>query len=222
MVCVSRDLDFAVTGLKLLEWQQDFFQRSESTEGLFSHVALLRIMGFFFFFKSKTSRGKSAERTNCSRAKKGGITSKEVQANGLFPYIFVFVCMCMHAQISFPLGTNRCSLITIPVAFADAVFVPKITAPLGNMTSTSKKHRDFVAEPLGHKSVFVLPGIGKVLGERLVEKGFDKACMILGQFLLLRKNQALFCEWLKSTCGANRKQQEDCYAALLEWCYSFL
>ncbi|KPP67047.1 barrier-to-autointegration factor-like [Scleropages formosus] len=103
-----------------------------------------------------------------------------------------------------------------------AVFVPKITAPLGNMTSTSKKHRDFVAEPLGHKSVFVLPGIGKVLGERLVEKGFDKACMVLGQFLLLRKNQGLFCEWLKSTCGANRKQQEDCYAALLEWCYSFL
>ncbi|KAL2095273.1 hypothetical protein ACEWY4_009992 [Coilia grayii] len=94
--------------------------------------------------------------------------------------------------------------------------------PRTKMSSTSQKHKDFVAEPMGEKPVTALAGIGEVLGNRLEEKGFDKAYVVLGQFLVLKKDEELFRDWLKDTCGANAKQQGDCYGCLREWCDSFL
>ncbi|TNN56012.1 Barrier-to-autointegration factor [Liparis tanakae] len=75
------------------------------------------------------------------------------------------------------------------------------------MSSTSQKHKDFVAEPMGEKPVTALAGIGEVLGQRLEDKGFDKAYVVLGQFLVLKKDEELFRDWLKDTCKANVKQQ---------------
>ena len=63
--------------------------------------------------------------------------------------------------------------------------------------TTTKKHRRFVSEPMGDKPVTDLAGIGPAIGGRLIEKGFDKAYVVLGQFLLLKKDRDLFVAWLK-------------------------
>lgn len=49
-----------------------------------------------------------------------------------------------------------------------------------------------------------------------------QAYVVLGQFLVLKKDEEMFCDWLKETCGANKKQQGDCHQCLKEWCDNFL
>ncbi|GAB0091423.1 Barrier-to-autointegration factor [Sergentomyia squamirostris] len=90
------------------------------------------------------------------------------------------------------------------------------------MSSTSQKHRNFVAEPMGNKPVTDLAGVGDVLGKRLEDKGFDKAYTVLGQYLVLKKDSELFKEWMKEICNANAKQAADCYQCLNDWCEEFL
>lgn len=90
------------------------------------------------------------------------------------------------------------------------------------MSSTSQKHRNFVSEPMGDKEVTELAGIGAVLGGRLKESGYDKAYVVLGQFLVLKKDEEMFLDWIKTTAGANAKQGNDCYNCLKEWCDAFL
>ncbi|XP_030293576.1 barrier-to-autointegration factor-like [Sparus aurata] len=86
------------------------------------------------------------------------------------------------------------------------------------MSSTSQKHNDFVAEPMGDKPVTALPGIGEILGGRLKEKGFGKAYNVLGNFLALNRDEKRFRDWLKDTCQASSEQQSDCYGCLKDWC----
>ncbi|KAM4607041.1 barrier-to-autointegration factor-like protein isoform 1-T2 [Polymixia lowei] len=90
------------------------------------------------------------------------------------------------------------------------------------MSTTSQKHRDFVAEPMGDKPVTALSGIGDVLGEKLEDQGFDKAYVVLGQFLLLKKDGEMFTDWLKDVSGANVRQAGSCSQCLKEWCDAFL
>lgn len=89
------------------------------------------------------------------------------------------------------------------------------------MSSTSQKHRNFVGEPMGDKDVTEVAGIGKVYGEKLKEKGFDKAYVLLGQFLLLKKDEELFREWLIEI-GLKGKHLVDCSTCIKEWCDAFL
>lgn len=42
------------------------------------------------------------------------------------------------------------------------------------MSSTTKKQREFVTEPMGEKSVTAIAGVGPVLGTRLKAAGYNK------------------------------------------------
>uniref|UniRef100_UPI0037E74D04 barrier-to-autointegration factor B-like n=1 Tax=Semicossyphus pulcher TaxID=241346 RepID=UPI0037E74D04 len=86
------------------------------------------------------------------------------------------------------------------------------------MTSTTKKHRNFVGEPMGHKSVRDLPGIGDNLGQRLENLGFNKASDLLAKFLQLTQDHERFIEWLKVNVGANAHKAKLCTQCLQDWC----
>ena len=72
------------------------------------------------------------------------------------------------------------------------------------------------------KDVTELAGVGEVLGKRLSDQGFDKAYVVLGQFLLLKKDEELFKEWFKDISKGNNKQAGDCYNCLREWTEAFI
>uniref|UniRef100_A0A914X7W7 Barrier-to-autointegration factor 1 n=1 Tax=Plectus sambesii TaxID=2011161 RepID=A0A914X7W7_9BILA len=90
------------------------------------------------------------------------------------------------------------------------------------MPTTSVKHRDFIGEPMGDKEVTALAGIGDVYGQKLSGQGFDKAYVVLGQFLLLKKEKDLFLDWLKEVAGVNAHNGDSCYNCLNEWCEQHL
>lgn len=90
------------------------------------------------------------------------------------------------------------------------------------MSSTTQKHKNFVSEPMHGKPVTELAGIGTVYGDRLKKAGFTKAYNVLGQYLVLDKNQPLFRQWMIDTCSATSKHADDCYYCLKEWCEQFL
>jgi hypothetical protein len=49
-------------------------------------------------------------------------------------------------------------------------------------SSTTKKFREFMAEPLGDKGIRDVPGIGDVLGTKLSEAGYEKVCFFFISF----------------------------------------
>jgi hypothetical protein len=52
-------------------------------------------------------------------------------------------------------------------------------------SSTTKKFREFMAEPLGDKGIRDVPGIGDVLGAKLSEAGYEKVCFPIEFFYLI-------------------------------------
>ncbi len=88
--------------------------------------------------------------------------------------------------------------------------------------SVRKNYKDFLFEPMGEKGVLELPGIGDVLGPKLVDAGFDKAYTVFGQFLVLKKDKEKFLGWIKTTVGANAEQGALCYQCLKDWWDAYL
>ena len=82
----------------------------------------------------------------------------------------------------------------------------------------TQAHADFVAEPIDDKAVTMLAGIGRALGNRLIQSGYHGARQVLGVFLMLQMDQVNFGAWLNATCGANAHRQRECYTCLRDWC----
>ncbi|KAK7103285.1 barrier-to-autointegration factor-like [Littorina saxatilis] len=83
--------------------------------------------------------------------------------------------------------------------------------------STTQKHTAFVGAPMTNQPVTAIPGIGKVLGNRLNENGYPDAPAVYGQYLKDGKDPVTFKADMKADCGANSKQQSDCHGAMKEW-----
>lgn len=66
------------------------------------------------------------------------------------------------------------------------------------MSSTSQKHRNFVAEPMGEKPVTELAGVGEVLGKRLEVAGFDKVSDLAPKYSCLLSS-FVYCDILFNT-----------------------
>ena len=63
-----------------------------------------------------------------------------------------------------------------------------------------------------------IDGVGQALGKKLKAKGFDKAEVLLGKFLSLKKNKDDFIAWMMDRpYEATRKQSNDCYQCLSSW-----
>ncbi|XP_067633628.1 barrier-to-autointegration factor-like [Eurosta solidaginis] len=67
---------------------------------------------------------------------------------------------------------------------------------------------------MGNKSLTELAGIGDTLGGSFIGAGFDKAYTVLGQYLILKKYEGLFKDWMKGFCNASSKLASDCYNCL--------
>ncbi|KAJ7338840.1 hypothetical protein JRQ81_012742 [Phrynocephalus forsythii] len=109
------------------------------------------------------------------------------------------------------------------IAISNAIqAASQIVVLYDTMDHRTKKYERFVCEPMADKPITAVSGINEELGAKLAAKGFDKAYILLGQFLLLKKECAAFQNWLKVSYGASSCQAEQCALCLLEWCYAFL
>jgi len=94
------------------------------------------------------------------------------------------------------------------------VIEPKVSNP--------KNPGYFMIDPIQDKLVTTMPGIKELVGWRLTGKGYDKAYVLLGQYLVCKKNRDLFIDWLMDYAGATENDATDCHEALRDWCEIFL
>ena len=67
-----------------------------------------------------------------------------------------------------------------------------------------------------------LPCIRHTVGQHLRDCGFSRAEAVLGKYLTFDKNERRFKTWLKESCGADERVQQECYHYLQEWSQTHL
>ncbi len=83
----------------------------------------------------------------------------------------------------------------------------------------TQKHIEFVRENMKNKPVEAIDGIGDKAARILHEKGFEKAYNLLGQFLVLNKDETVFDAWLQyEVTSMNYTHRAKCCYCLREWC----
>ncbi|XP_008586749.1 PREDICTED: barrier-to-autointegration factor-like protein [Galeopterus variegatus] len=90
------------------------------------------------------------------------------------------------------------------------------------MGHMSPRLRAFLYEPIGEKDIGCVDGISRELAINLINKGFNKAYILLGQFLLMHKNESEFQKWMIRCCGATDYEARESSNCLKEWCACFL
>ncbi|KAI6240644.1 Barrier-to-autointegration factor [Aphelenchoides fujianensis] len=84
--------------------------------------------------------------------------------------------------------------------------------------STSKKHQDFVdAATIRNKEITDVPGVGPTYANRFQERGITKADQMLGQLLVVQKDEQKFANWTKETAGMRPGHSKAAYNSLNSW-----
>lgn len=96
----------------------------------------------------------------------------------------------------------------------------KVENPAGNSVVAQKDLQINVAFSFSRFCFNLLGGRISVSTHLLCS--FSQAFVVLGQFLLLKKDTEMFTEWLKDATGANSRQAGTCAQCLNEWCNAFL
>ena len=82
------------------------------------------------------------------------------------------------------------------------------------MSTTTKKHDEFVGEPMGNKSVTTVPGVGETIGGHMKSNGIIIAKQLYG--LYLQHNEKDFKEKVRSY-GANNEHVNDVFCAMRDY-----
>jgi barrier-to-autointegration factor len=71
---------------------------------------------------------------------------------------------------------------------------------------------------LGQKTILGVCGLSKANAVGLAELGYNKAYVMLGQFLLFRKEDEFFIEWLKELLPITNENALHCCSCIRDWC----
>jgi hypothetical protein len=94
----------------------------------------------------------------------------------------------------------------------------KANEKMDTSSSTTQKHKIFVAEPMNNKAVTAIAGIGSVAERKLKEHGITSASILFGYFLIFEKDQTKFIELLETKGNISAHNARRAYETLNEWC----
>jgi predicted flap endonuclease-1-like 5' DNA nuclease len=93
-----------------------------------------------------------------------------------------------------------------------AVLLPQMAS-----SNTTKKHASFLSTPLAEiTSLNLVPGVGPVTLNHLLDAGIVYPYQLVGQYMLLGRDTARMKEWLKQACSVRAREAEVIVEALQE------